>query len=193
MSRGLLSQLGTYYSWIDEEQHPIQPREVAARIDSPVREMAIPVPTDTRHPWLVAIAAAAAVLVLVGGAALLLRVIRSDTPVATTPQVDSFSSLTWSRLPHDEAEFGDGFEQVMDSVTVGGPGLVAVGQSGPGEDGEGRAAVWTSPDGITWTRARTFLENGYTRMFDVTVGGSGLVAVGRQWGGEELRAAVWGG
>ena len=35
--------------------------------------------------------------------------------------------ITWSRVPHDEAVFGGEGGQVMNIVTFGGPGLVAVG------------------------------------------------------------------
>ena len=35
-------------------------------------------------------------------------------------------------------------------MSAGGPGVVAVGSDGQGEDVV--AAVWTSPDGITWSR-----------------------------------------
>ena len=59
----------------------------------------------------------------------------------------------------------------MKSVTVGGPGLVAVG----------RDAVWTSVDGITWTRVpHDDAVFGGAAMVSVTAGGPGLVAVG--WG-----------
>jgi hypothetical protein len=82
----------------------------------------------------------------------------------------------------------------MSSVTVGGPGLVAVGSEGS-PDGGGVAAVWTSVDGITWSRvphneAVFGGENdGYygQSMSSVTTGGPGLVAVGSDVG----RAAVW--
>jgi len=40
----------------------------------------------------------------------------------------------------------------MVSVTVGGPGLVAVGFDRTPDNDEGDAAVWTSPDGLTWSR-----------------------------------------
>jgi hypothetical protein len=101
---------------------------------------------DHRRGWLVALASAAAVLVLVGGVAWLMPSPISETPVAATLPSISSASLTWSRLPYSEEAFGDGFEQAMSSVTVGGPGLVAVGGI------DQRAAVWTSPDGITWSR-----------------------------------------
>jgi hypothetical protein len=193
MSSGLLSQLDTYYTWIDEAQNPIHPGEVASLIDTPVRELAVPVPANPRRGWLTAVAAAATVLVLVGGAALLLRVTGSDSPVATSPPIDSLSSLTWSRVPYSEAAFGEGFEQGMASVTVGGPGLVAVGGAGPGEDREARAAVWTSPDGIAWSRVpHNEALFGRAGMDSVTVGGPGLVAVGTATlDNDRDVAAVW--
>jgi hypothetical protein len=99
----------------------------------------------------------------------------------------------------------------MNSVTVGGPGLVAVGGStklGPDEFdtdfdefrwgyGADVAAVWTSPDGFRWSRvphsdavfdaAVAFGVAGSAVMTSVTAGGPGLVAVGEATG----FAAVW--
>lgn len=37
-----------------------------------------------------------------------------------------------------------------DGVVAAGPGLVAIGRSGVGDDTD--AAVWTSTDGISWAR-----------------------------------------
>jgi hypothetical protein len=116
----------------------------------------------------------------------------ADAVVWTSP--DGF---TWSRAPHDETIFGgDGSQQMFD-VTAGGPGLVAVGRDGPAVDGEGNAAVWTSPDGLTWSRVpddeAVFGGPGEQRMVSVTVGGPGLVAVGfdRPAVDGEQNAAVW--
>ncbi len=90
--------------------------------------------------------------------------------------------FTWSRVPHDEDVFGGDGEQRMVSVTVGGPGLVAVGFDRPAEQGEGNAVVWTSPDGFVWSRVPhdEAVFGGETRqmMVGVTTGGPGLVAVG---------------
>jgi hypothetical protein len=101
----------------------------------------------------------------------------------------------------------------MHSVTVGDPGLVAVGgpswtsgfgwlhhEGGPVTDAD--AAVWTSVDGLTWTRlpseSAIFGEESYQWMQSVTVGGPGLIAVGSQRSnsrfnsrGSEVDAAVW--
>ncbi len=77
----------------------------------------------------------------------------TSTTTTTATTTAAVSSPTWSRVPHDKAVFGGEGYQVMNSVTVGGPGLVAVGWDGPYFDAV--AAVWTSPDGITWSRVPT--------------------------------------
>lgn len=127
----------------------------------------------------------------------------------------SVDGLTWSRVPHDEAVFG-GARRVygMKSVTQGGPGLVAVGRSDAFGEGdpvtesdvnEGHAVVWTSVDGLAWSRVphdeAIFGGVDTQEMLDVTSGGPGLVAVGRDgagmsWGNPLLTrgghdAAVW--
>ena len=65
------------------------------------------------------------------------------TPTTTTSTTTKarVSSSTWSRVPHDEAVFGGTGDQKMRSVTVGGPGLVAVGEDGSEDDFD--AAVWS--------------------------------------------------
>ncbi len=64
----------------------------------------------------------------------------SAPTTTTTAATAAVSSSTWSRVPHDEAVFGGEGSQLMLSVTVGGPGLVAVGGAGSGDDLD--AAVW---------------------------------------------------
>ena len=114
---------------------------------------------------------------------------------ATSAVWTSVDGIAWSRVAHDEAVFGGA---AMFSVTVGGPGLVAVGQTeGPRTDED--AVVWTSVDGTTWTRVAhdemVFGGEGAQRMTSVTAGGPGLVAVGwREYFHSEyvsLSAAVW--
>jgi hypothetical protein len=192
-----------YYAWIDEAQQPIQPEEVAALGDTRVREVATPVPLETRRPWRVAVAAGTAVLVLVGGVGLLFDLTESDSP-ATATLTEPVSSGVWSRVPPDEAVFGGEGSQDIVSVTTGGPGLVAVGSDGglgpwvSGSDTD--AAVWISPDGFTWSRVAhdeaVFGGEDGQVMSAVIVGGPGLVAVG--WDGQgiladspELDAAIW--
>ena len=114
------------------------------------------------------------------------------TPTVTVPDsgpspilVDALG-YRWSRVPHDDAVFGGAGRQSMYDVTVGGPGLVAVGQS------DSDAAVWTSVDGITWSRVpsdKAIFGGGW--MSSVTVGGPGLVAVGGEGDLGDSDAVVW--
>jgi hypothetical protein len=193
VNSGLLVQLNRYHSRIDEEQRPILPEEVAARIDFPGRELAIPVSVEKRRPWLAAVVAATAVLVLLGGTGLLFNLTESDSP-ATATLIEPASNAAWSRVPANEAVFGGEGIVWIESVTVGGPGLVAVGSDGS------NAAVWTSADGATWNRVphdkAVFGGSGSTTMLSVTGGGPGLVAVGYEgsrFGGPGIavQAAVW--
>jgi hypothetical protein len=181
--RSLMAQV-VEASPVAEEIEDTMELRLTAEPDTPVVPL-LPAKEPPRRRWLVAVASAAAVLLLVGGVALVSEAMRANLPVATTPP-DPSSSLTWSRLPHDEAQFGDGFGQWMASVTVGGPGLVAVGQAGSATCC-GRAAVWTSPNGITWSRVpHEESVFGGAIMYGVTAGGPGVVAVGTS-----DRATVW--
>ena len=80
----------------------------------------------------------------------------------------------------------------MRSVTAGGPGLVAVGLDLSGGDAD--AVVWTSADGITWSRPANDAVlggEGFQVMRAVTVGGPGLAAVGGDGSGNDLDGAAW--
>ena len=67
----------------------------------------------------------------------------------------------------------------MHSVTAAGAGVVAVGADGGFYATRGDAVVWTSVDGITWSRVpHDEAVFGGAEMYSVTVGGGGLVAVG---------------
>jgi hypothetical protein len=107
----------------------------------------------------------------------------------------SNDGLTWQRvsgwdpafqsvhLGQGERRVGvDGDWATMRAVTVGGPGLVAVGEDGWCTASGGcriEAAVWTSADGLTWQRQTAVEQVGrMTRMFDVVDLGHALVATG---------------
>jgi len=101
--------------------------------------------------------------------------------------------VTWSRVPHDEGIFGGPGRQVMLAVAAGGPGLVAVGLEWAAD--RGIAAVWTSPDGLAWSRVphdeAVFGAAESQIMEGVVAAGGGLVAFGWQAMEEEMDAAVW--
>jgi hypothetical protein len=69
--------------------------------------------------------------------------------------------------------------QVMNSVTEGRNGLVAVGFDASGTDRD--AAVWTSHDGLRWNRVppRVFRAPGFEDMEGVAWTKAGYVAAGR--------------
>ena len=133
----------TLGSMVAEAPEPIE----FDQLTMPVTQEAL---SPRRWPPVATLAVAfAAVLALVGGITLLLEVTGSDMPVATAPPTDGSSSFIWSRIPHDEDVFGGTGPQAMVSVTVGGPGFVAVGTD------NGDAAVWSSVDGVAWSPVAT--------------------------------------
>ncbi len=161
------------------EQVRIYSEALVEDLPEPTGDRQIDVMPTRRSPrtsgaW-VGVSAAALVVVLFGVVPLLFN------NILPASGIDSYQ---WSRVPYDDAAFGEGFEQGMEGVTVGGPGLVAVGQAGAPT---GAAAVWTSVDGISWSRVTHDGEvfNGGV-MHSVTTAGPGLVAVGTS-----DQAAVW--
>ena len=116
----------------------------------------------------------------------------------------SQDGTSWSRVPHDDEIFGRSEAgrccTHMTDVVAGGPGLVAVGADwvgdepgGSEDDGVSRAVVWTSSDGIVWSRVpHDEAVFGGASMSSVTVGGPGLVAVGAAEAGANTSVpAVW--
>lgn len=84
--------------------------------------------------------------------------------------------LSWQRVPHDDAMFaGGGSDLMMWDVAASDAGFVAVGGENSSEP-----VVWTSPDGLTWTRHHSD-ESGIAfdgSLAAVAVGGDGYLAVG---------------
>lgn len=122
----------------------------------------------------------------------------SNPAIWTSPD-----GYTWTLVPHDPASFGEGNPDEMFSgmrindVAAGETGLVAVGydmtELTP-EELKVMAAVWTSPDGVTWTRVphnpALFEGPPYWPEAEVTgvaAIGDGFIAIGRIGGG----AQVW--
>jgi hypothetical protein len=114
----------------------------------------------------------------------------------------SADGITWDRLPLEAEVFGDGW---IYGLTSHGSELVATGAYRAEDDIEtgtsyvGTAAVWTSPDGLTWSRIlldkATF---GVAILEDVVSLGGVLVVGGQVCSGEpfidenpDCRAAMW--
>jgi hypothetical protein len=97
----------------------------------------------------------------------------------------STDGIIWSRVPHDEAVFGGEGDQWMASVIVGGPGLLAFGEDDLRPGRGSRDAVWTSVDGLSWSRVP--LDDALYRAAAAVAGGPGFVHVAET----ELGAAVW--
>ena len=97
----------------------------------------------------------------------------------------------WVRVKFDGSIFPADSDQALYSLTLGGPGLVAVGEDSATGNFDG--AVWTSRDGLSWTRVTGEAFGGPTdqTLYAVTSGGPGLVAVGRDAASGESTAAVW--
>ncbi len=168
--------------------------------------------------WLVAVVAAAVVLVLVGGTAIWLGGGGSDMPVGTDPvpetTVPAAPSTTTGPVPTSAppptiptlSSLGE-WQQVgaevmqpavaMTGITPLGSGFVAVGFQ-PDENGRQDGAIFSSEDGITWTRTAEddeALTTGSVLIFGFAEGGPGLVAVGYGCENEVERctpyATVW--
>lgn len=120
-----------------------------------------------RDVFMMDVAAAGPGLVAVGGGGDL-------AAIWTSPD-----GITWSRVPLDDDLAGVESSSIV-SVTAGGPGVVAVGTVV--EASNQPAAVWTSIDGIAWSRVThddaIFGEDGWNEMRSVVAVDDGLVAVG---------------
>jgi hypothetical protein len=121
-----------------------------------------------------------------------------DAAVWTSP-----NGTDWT-LIDDKSVFGGPDHQEIMAIAAGGNGLVAVGFDGPAsyQQPSDDAAVWTSPDGVTWTRipneGSVFGEpRSMEMMWAVTISGPLAVAVGTEYWIEEdsysqnVVPAVW--
>lgn len=97
----------------------------------------------------------------------------------------SENGVDWMRAPQQ-----DSLEEAeMRGVTSFEGALVAVGRASKNAEGDRSAVVWNSSDGVNWTRVPRDEDvfGGGASMWDVTVAGPGLVAVG----GDRQASLVW--
>src|SRR5262245_36453049 len=141
-------------------------------------------PGGSRRRRWVAVAAVAAVVAVIVGAVVALD-LDGDGPhavhthPASPPPASGPDTGSGVPVPEDDPTTTGSSAPHVTSMTVGGPGLVAVGWEIT--NGQPDAVVWTSVDGTTWSRVQDEVLGGPGNqvMFDVTAGGPGLVAVGR--------------
>ena len=102
----------------------------------------------------------------------------------------SDDGLEWRRVLDEDA----GEEGEMLSVVPLGTGFLAVGESAGQERQDFRAAVWSSPDGLSWQRQPHDPNFDLARMSEVIRAGPGLVALGERASDpamEEFTPAAW--
>ena len=151
MSTGLLTQLQSYYSQIDELQDPIRPDEVAQLLDK-VRELPLPpvrVPVRVpRRGLRVAAVTAAIVLLLVGGVAWLSRQGEGEVVDQSTTIDPSTTATTVAEIPEFDIE---GFAPSMSGVGFVNEEWVSFGLgSQEFTVRDTTFAVWDGTVGIDW-------------------------------------------
>lgn len=115
---------------------------------------------------------------------------RDDRDAAIWTSEDGTS---WDPVPHDETVFGGIGDQLIWAITKTKSGYTAVGRDGSGGGLDG--AVWTSPDGLSWTRVpakeHVFGGDSSQEVKSLVETRSRLVATGWSGGDDEFDAAVW--
>jgi len=101
---------------------------------------------------------------------------------------------TWDRVDNAQAGLAGDGDQLLNVVRAGPNGLLAAGYDWGGDDGRD-AAVWSSPDGVTWSPEgdRTVLGGPNDQeIHGLTLVGAGWVAAGWTHEAEGDRdAAIW--
>ena len=113
------------------------------------------------------------------------RAAENESRIATL--ITTTDGDTWQQGPPDSAALFD--SSSIAAVIEGGPGLIAVGSS-PGGEFVPIAAVFTSSDGLNWTRATSRNPDfDHKIMTDVMAFAGGYVAVGGDFSNTGLMTA----
>jgi hypothetical protein len=102
----------------------------------------------------------------------------------------STDGRAWRRVPSGPELGRSGVQVRAYAVAAVGSGAIAVGTITEGIQ-YGRAIVWTSRDGATWTRAPTVVPFLDTEMNAVAAWGSKVVAVGDRGAPDAYQATAW--
>ena len=97
---------------------------------------------------------------------------------------------SWTRAPTVPDLGRPGIQVRLFAAIAGGPGAVIVGTATEGSQ-YGESVVWTSPDGLTWTRLKSSAEFSDGELTGVAPWASGLVAVGDRGEPDAYIATVW--
>jgi len=105
----------------------------------------------------------------------------------------STDGVNWQRVSHNSSQLTEPGDQVVTALTLTARGLLVAG--GKDQDGENSdAAIWTSPDAITWTRDRDAPELGGPRgdaISGLTASSHAIVAVGSTALDGDTNAEAW--
>jgi hypothetical protein len=100
---------------------------------------------------------------------------------------------SWARVAHDETLFGGPGAQTIEAAAASKTLLVAVGRDE--SSGDGSAAIWTTADGIGWSRVphdeTVFGGPGFQGMETVAVWTGGFVATGTDRSSGAADVVVW--
>ncbi len=209
MSGTLLEELREYGDHLKTALSQLEVEDVVTPYEAPAL-LGVPGQPRRKRGWAVAVGVALAFILVVGGVALIARQGTDNPPVVTEPPPATTTTTSTTTLPVSPTTVpvptavsqwsridivGDVPRQgFLSDVTLGGPGLVAVGNECGADCTTISAVVWVSVDGVTWERPEVdpaVFEEG-TLLTAVTGGGPGLVAVGleqTQEGGSA--AAIW--
>ena len=114
----------------------------------------------------------------------------AERPSSTTTEPAGAASEGWVRSSSEDLRTGRPAATLAALLPPAeGDGWV-LGGTGFDADGRPRAALWRSPDGVSWTRVDVARE-GRSEAFGATRHGGRLVVVGRERVGHGSRAAVW--
>ncbi|HET9680965.1 MAG TPA: hypothetical protein VFP19_02930 [Candidatus Limnocylindrales bacterium] len=100
--------------------------------------------------------------------------------------------LTWAREPSSSALGRPGIQVRMYTAAPGGPGVVIGGTANEGVQ-YGEAVIWSSPDGVTWTRDAAGAEFADGELNALWSGTNQLVAVGDRGAPDTYIATIWTG
>ncbi len=104
----------------------------------------------------------------------------------------SRDGLTWVRASGSTALGRPGIQVRVYGAASGGPGVLLVGTADEGMQ-YGEAVVWSSPDGLMWTRDAAGAEFADAELNAAWSDGSQLVAVGDRGAPDTYVATVWTG